>query len=146
MSLSINELFEMLNWNSSEEQQKLGRMEAAKVHYISIFFQPKETKNVWENCAKVIANRSDDELSIYLIDMFLWLQDFNWPGADIIYDRICRMQPQFMLGALMHCLKTAIQTEDIPWILCLRDAAKDSGTLELLPEGLRTELQNYKLK
>lgn len=55
---SINEVFEMLNWNNSEEIQQKGIEEASKIKYISILFQPVENKEIWENCAKVIAKKT----------------------------------------------------------------------------------------
>ncbi len=114
MSVSTNEMFEMLNWNSSIETQKKGICEAVKVKYISIFFQPQESKDVWENCAKVIAKKSDTELSIYVIDMLTWLQDMNWPGAERIFNRLCHMQPQLVYNNFLFCLKKAIMTQDNP--------------------------------
>ena len=65
MSLGINELFEMLNWNNDEKIQKRGIEEGKKVKHISAFFQTGD-KNIWENCAKIIASHSDEELKIYL--------------------------------------------------------------------------------
>lgn len=48
----------MLNWNNSEEIQQKGIEEASKIKYISILFQPVENKEIWENCAKVIAKKT----------------------------------------------------------------------------------------
>ncbi len=74
---SINEVFEMLNWNNSEEIQQKGIEEASKIKYISILFQPVENKEIWENCAKVIAKKNDEILSTYMIMLFEWLKDAN---------------------------------------------------------------------
>lgn len=62
---SINEVFEMLNWNNSEEIQQKGIEEASKIKYISILFQPVENKEIWENCAKVIAKKRRNTFDIY---------------------------------------------------------------------------------
>ena len=87
MCIGINHLFKMLSSDEQDIQQQ-GLDEAAKVSYLSIFMQPSEGKDLWESCAKVLANRTDEELEPYLIQMFGWLQDANWPGFDIIYDRL----------------------------------------------------------
>lgn len=141
MSISTNELFEMLNWNNSIEMQEKGIREAEKVKYISIFFQPKESKALWENCAKVIVQKSDDELSPFVMDMLIWLQDMNWPGAELIYKRIKLMPSTLVCHNFSYCLKIAIQTEDNPWIGSLRSFANDYGLLNLLPEEQRAFLQ-----
>ena len=49
MSIGINELFEMLNWNNDEDIQKKGIEEGMKIKYISILIQPIEDKSIWEN-------------------------------------------------------------------------------------------------
>ena len=77
MAYSIDEIFAMLSWDSSEELQKIGLDEARKVKHLSVFLQPLESKSVWENCAKVLIEKSDFELERYLVDMFKWLQDMN---------------------------------------------------------------------
>ena len=58
---------------------------------INVFLQPTDkyhNQNVWENCAAILAKRSDEELSYYLVELLEWLQDLNWPGALVILDRL----------------------------------------------------------
>ena len=88
MNYSIDDIFDMLSWENTNEVQTQGISEAKKIKHISVLFRPKESKSIWENCAIVLASKSDDELSKYIVDLFEWLQDMNWPGADIIYDRL----------------------------------------------------------
>ena len=134
MSTSTNELFDMLNWNNDIEIQKKGIEEAKKVKYISVFFQPVESKEVWENCARVIAAKKDEELARHLTKLFEWLQDMNWPGAETIFDRILAMSPEFICHAFSYSLKKAIQTDDDSWKESLRTFAKAKNLGLLLPE------------
>ena len=115
MAYSIDELFEMLSWDSTPQMQMIGLAEARKVKYLSVLFQPIESKSVWENCAKVIIEKSDLELERYLIDMFQWLQDMNWPGARLIYDRLREMPRNLLQFAYSFCLEQAISTGDDCW-------------------------------
>ena len=115
MAYSIDELFEMLSWDSTPQMQMIGLAEARKVKYLSVLFQPIESKSVWENCAKVIIEKSDLELERYLIDMFQWLQDMNWPGARLIYDRLREMPRNLLQFAYSFCLEQAISTRDDCW-------------------------------
>lgn len=115
MAYGIDELFKMLSWDSSEELQKIGLAEARKVKYLSVFLQPIESKSIWENCAKVLIDKSDLELERYLVDMFRWLQDMNWPGAALIFDRLKKMPKSFVQPAYTFCVDQAICTSDECW-------------------------------
>ena len=117
--LGIDEIFEMLSWDSDEETQLKGIEEAKKVKNLSVFLQPcneKYSKNIWDNCAKVLASHSDEELSFYFTDLLKWLQDMNWPGAFIIYNRLKAMPATNDIKAEFDfCLKIAKQSGDEVW-------------------------------
>lgn len=88
---NIDEILDMFDWNNSVEIQNQGLDCAKNIKSINVFLQPldnRHNKNVWENCAKTLCARSDDELRPYLIPLFEWLQDLNWPGAMLIFDRL----------------------------------------------------------
>ena len=88
---NIDDIMDMLDWNQSKEEQEKGLKLAKNIKGINVFIQPldpKHNKNVWENCAKVLSERSDEELKPYIISLLEWLQDMNWPGAFIIFERL----------------------------------------------------------
>ena len=88
---NIDDIMDMLDWNQSKEEQEKGLKLAKNIKSINVFIQPldpKHNKNVWENCAKVLSERSDEELKPYIIPLLEWLQDMNWPGAFIIFERL----------------------------------------------------------
>ena len=118
---NIDEIFDMLSWNSDKNIQKKGIEEAKKIKHLSVLIQPMESKDIWENCAKVLAEKRNDELLPYTIELFKWLQDMNWPGAEIIYDRLKMfsfkaIEPQFDI-----CLSLADKYGDISWKQVLMD-------------------------
>ena len=131
LSMNINEIFEKLSWNSNKESQLEAIEEASNIKLLSIFIQPVEDKSIWENCAKIISKKSDKVLEHYLIDLFEWYQDSNWPGYDIIYDRIFKMSGDLLSCAYSICLDYAMQTEDEQWLINL--------------SGLKTKPDLYKL-
>ncbi len=116
---NIDQVFRMLSWDSDEETQLEGIREAKKIECLSVLFQPIESKSVWENCAKVLASKSDDELKLYIFRMFQWLQDMNWPGAEIIYRRLLEMPTEMLAWRFQRSLADAIALKDNPWISCL---------------------------
>ena len=98
--IDIDEIMMLLDWNRSHAEQAKGIHMAQNVKCLKAFFQPigaNYGKNVWENCAVIICNRSDDELVPYIRDMLLWLQDLNWPGAELIQNRLIQFQDIHML-------------------------------------------------
>lgn len=87
---NIDEIMDMLDWGNREETQKKGRELAEDIKSVNVFLQPlnqNHSKNVWDNCAKVLASRSDEELQPYVDRLIEWLSDMNWPGAWTILER-----------------------------------------------------------
>lgn len=123
--MEIDRIFEMLSWDNEEEIQAKGIEEDKKIKHLSVLIQPIESKSIWENCAKVLANKSDQELESYLIPLFEWLQDMNWPGAEIIYERL-KMNPEQKIKASYDiCFAKAELTEDAVWKNVLLDFYND---------------------
>ena len=86
--VSIDYIMSLLDWNNSTEQQTQGIELAKRVKCLNVFLQPNNYcygKNVWGNCAKILSARSNEELSPYLTELMMWLQDMNWPGAFCIF-------------------------------------------------------------
>ena len=86
MAMEIDQIFEMFSWDNDKETQLRGIEEAKQIKHLSVFLQPIESKLIWENCARVLISKNDKELQLYLVSMFKWLQDMNWPGSDYISD------------------------------------------------------------
>ena len=84
MSVDIDTLFEMMDEGQPVEVQEEALREARKIKSLSVFMQPIEYGWSWENCAKVICEKTDEELNKYTCEMLEWLQDINWPGAFLI--------------------------------------------------------------
>lgn len=132
MAYSIDEIYDMLIWDGrlSEQEQKekeeQGIKEAMKIRNLYPFIQPmlappQNSKAVWDNCARVIALRSDEELEHYLYWLFEWLQDMNWPGAYIIFDRLLKIPYDTLKGYYEYSKKKAQLTNDELWLIALDD-------------------------
>ena len=125
MKSEIDRIFDMLSWESSRDEQEHGIELARHIENISVLIMPIESKTVWENCAKVLAEKSDEKLRIYYIDLMKWLKDLNWPGAYVIYDRLTRVGGKSFTGAYRYCCRLAEQTNDMPWKAALNDMFAD---------------------
>lgn len=116
----INEIYSLLDWNNDAQTQQQGIEYANKVKDIEFFIQPitpKYSKNIWENCAQILYSKTDDELKPYLLLLFEWLQDLNWPGAFTICDRINKFEEKDLLNSVKSkCKKLAINNKDYIWL------------------------------
>ena len=124
---------DLLDWNNSIEKQEQGVKLAKEVKCINVFLQPgshyygnivpfiqpltpKHNKNVWENCAVIISERSDEEIKPHLPEVLEWLQDMNWPGAFCILNRLKEMvNEQLFNHSYTICLKCAKALDDEVW-------------------------------
>ena len=117
--VDITEIMDMLDWHMPPEIQSKGISLAKNIATISPFIQPltpRHNKNVWENCATIIAERSDEELKPHLIELLEWLQDMNWPGAFCILDRLQRYADNNSIhSAIKICVEKADVCNDKVW-------------------------------
>lgn len=117
--VDIDYIMDMLDRNNSIDIQEQGIRLAQDVKCINVFLQPNSSmysKNVWDNCAKVLSMRTNEELSPYLIEMMTWLQDMNWPGAFCILNRLKEMVNETLYRhSYSICLKCAKALQDETW-------------------------------
>ena len=115
----IKEIMDMLDWHMPSEVQLKGISLARNIEAITPFIQlltPKYNKNVWENCAVVIAEKDDEKLRPYLVELLEWLQDMNWPGFSRILDRLKKYSDNdSILDAINICLRRANACNDEIW-------------------------------
>lgn len=121
MEVSIDKIFEYLSWDNSNEIQKRGIELASNINNLSVLIMPIESKSIWENCAKVLISKSDEELELYFVELFEWLKDMNWPGAYLIYDRLICVSIEKFIPAYQYSLSAAKQMEDRIWEMVLKD-------------------------
>lgn len=117
--INIDYIMSLLDWNESSENQEKGIELAKEVECINVFIQPISksfNKNVWDNCAKILSSKSDEELYPYLIEIFAWLQDLNWPGANIIYSRLIDFNNnEWFKSAINQSIKYSQSIDDVVW-------------------------------
>ena len=104
--MDIAEIFEMLDWNMPTDVQARGISYAKAIGTIAPFIQPltpKYSKNVWDNCALIIAEERDEALTPHLLALLEWLQDMNHPGAFCILNRLEAYEEH-------DCIREAINT------------------------------------
>ena len=138
--INIDEIYDLFIWDSTytpeeySQREQQGLALARGVKYLFPFLQPflpnRKSKSVWEPCAKVIADRSDEELTPYLTFLFAWLRDMNWPGSEIILNRLAKM-PEALTGeALKYSKSRAEKEQDEMWLVWLKEfESRQSGIM-----------------
>ncbi len=127
----IDTIMRMISWHSEESEQEEGRRLAKTVECIGAFIQPMSihfNKNVWDNCALILAERTDQELVGYLDRLLIWIQDLNWPGACCINDRLVMFQgkeKEQLNMKINTCINRARNAEDEIWEYYLQELQKD---------------------
>ena len=117
---SINRIYQMLDWNNDKNMQLKGIEYATKMNRVDVFIQPVTeiySKNIWDNCAVIVAAKTDDELKDYLQELFDWLQDLNWPGSFTILKRINAYNDREAIQSVKNkCKRIAIEKDDKVWL------------------------------
>ena len=134
MSVDIDTLFEMMDEGQPAEIQEEALREARKIKSLSVFMQPIEYGWSWENCAKVICEKTDKEINNYTYEMLEWLQDINWPGAFLIMERLEKMEPQFLVHAVGYQVKQALLLKDNEWLTYMSYLLKNKKFYDALSE------------
>ena len=150
----IINILDMLDWHSPIETQSKGRTVAKELGTIKYFIQPltpRHNKNIWENCALIIANECDEKLKPFLIELLEWLQDMNWPGASCILHRLQHYSDYAALQtAINTCMKRAdyVKLYNANQQLELIDQWLNSGKIQFedLKPGQMKAVLNYREK
>lgn len=117
--VNIDYIMDLLDWNKSKEEQEYGIALAKKVKCINVFFQPSYPfdKNVWDNCAQILSERTNDELMPYLYNLMIWLQDLNWPGAICILNRLKKYPRNSTFKCILDiCIDEAQKLNNDIWL------------------------------
>lgn len=144
----IEEIFELFDWNNSVEDQSAGIALANQLQDFSPLFQPiteRYNKNVWGNCALVIASKTDEQLSSFAKQLFEWTADLNWPGAETILERIKKIScGETFLSAAISAVRQAEEEGDVSWEWWLSELLESEFFSNRLPEEILALLENYR--
>ena len=136
MHYGIDEIYQLFMWDNqlsieeNEINEQKGIDAAKQIQNLFPFMQPivvppEKSKLVWEPCAKVVAMRSDEELRPFIFKLLEWIEDPNWPGALIIYERLTQMPYAAIEPTLQFSRKQAQQRNKSGWLAMLDDLSKD---------------------
>lgn len=108
------EIYSILDEGLKQETQDKGIELACEMGEIEKFILPMHpcyNKNIWANCAIIIAKKTDKELERYLPELLEWLQDLNWPGAFVILDRLKRFDGKMLVKPYMKAFELILSKD-----------------------------------
>lgn len=118
--VDIDIIMKMLDWNMPLEIQRDGIALASNIDTVTPFIQPltlEHNKNVWENCALIITEKTDEKLRPYLVHLLEWIQDMNWPGASCVLNRLeVYADKDSLESAVCICIEKAKKCNDEVWM------------------------------
>lgn len=143
---NIEEILELLSWSNSAEDQERGRDMAQNIEDISELIQPDVGgKSAWDNCAKVLCKKTDEQLEPYLCELLEWIQDINWPGAMLILGRLKHFSGIKLKEPVENAVKKAkgMQENGLMWIDYLSELLDNESLEKCLSKATLTCLQQH---
>lgn len=134
----------MMDWHQSKDIQDYAVKLASEDDNVRFWIQPGYYKFSWENCARVIVNKNDNEISTYLTEILEWLQDINWPGALAVLFRLKKMNPSILKVPLEETVLKAYSDLDKygAWLENLSEFYEIKELMLILKPQVREILQN----
>lgn len=146
--MNIDDIYKMLNWEASSEEQEKGRILARSIEDLSLLIQPSAPVSVWEECAYILSTKTDEVLEPYLKSMLAWLKDLNWPGALTIFDRLLCFSGEKLIGPFLDSYICAVDLKEngLRWLYSLSELLGNIGLRERLPKEVLQDLQEQRQK
>lgn len=116
LSVDIHRALYEMSCDKSPENQERGIETAKKINYLPILIKPAEWRLSWENCAKVLASKSNEELEGCYFHLLFWLKKMTDSGAELIFKRLIRVESEYLNTAFQIAYSTAKQNQDSEWI------------------------------
>lgn len=142
---TLDSLYDMLRWDASEDSLKRvrGIIECDPDFDCGVLIQPLGRKRCWDNCAKLLCERSDDDLEELLPCLLEWLQDLNWPGAMVVLGRLRHFEESMLKAPLKSAVNIAVLGNDEEWLGGMALLIKNERLASLLDEGAADALSAH---
>lgn len=145
----VNEIHELLSHNSDFRDQLHGIELVRQQQDLSPYVLPNigsKSKLVWENCARALYELPDSRLEAHLPKLLEWTQDFNWPGALIILDRLKVFSGKKLRNQFLKLVDDAINMnseEGLMWLDNLSELLDNEELKAELPKDILETLQKH---
>lgn len=142
----MNQIYQMLDYKNSIDIQEKGKQLARKITDLSLLITPPASPSVWEQCAIILSEKTDDELVPYLTSILQWLYDLNWPGALTILNRLKKFSGKQLKKSFIDSVVRAINSheeEGMMWLDYLSELLDNKELKKELPEEILNILEKH---
>lgn len=143
----MNQIYQMLDYKNSIDIQEKGKQLARKITDLSLLITPPASPSVWEQCAIILSEKTDDELVPYLTSILQWLYDLNWPGALTILNRLKNFSGKQLKKSFIDSVVRAINSHDeeegMMWLDYLSELLDNKELKKELPEEILNILEKH---
>ena len=142
----MNQIYQMLDYKNSIDIQEKGKQLARKITDLSLLITPPASPSVWEQCAIILSEKTDDELVPYLTSILQWLYDLNWPGALTILNPLKNFSGKQLKKSFIDSVVRAINSHDdegMMWLDYLSELLDNKELKEELPEEILNILEKH---
>ncbi|MFD2085399.1 DUF5071 domain-containing protein [Brevibacillus brevis] len=132
---SIKQLIQFLHLDTPEifQNEAIEKLKHASEEYLDMLIQPFD-KSYWDNAAVVLSSIDHQRLKGHIPSLLMWLQDMNWPGAEVIAKILVEMRE-----LVIPHLRPVLLGNDKLWIYWILIALVKHWPTELILE-LKDEL------
>lgn len=128
-SNNTDEIIRMLDMSQPLSIQEKGIKEAKEITFLWPFIMPPNKLQTWENCAKIVADRTDEEIEPYLSELFQWTRDLNKPGSNTVYNRLAIYPKDTKFRQVLYeSLRQAQQNDEKEWMMALNKLESDENS------------------
>ncbi len=119
----LHHLFhDIYNLRDSIKDQRIAEI-ANDDQYDNLYFaDPFQSchKDYWDYAAQVIIKRGYPKIDNVIPELFVWLQDINWPGSYEIYKFLCSLPKEAILKYFENTVNMACIDHDEGWLYYLQ--------------------------
>ena len=123
----LNKIMKLLRWDAPKEVQNSLISEIADDMDFdhSVFLQPLKDdyadagKMCWEGCARIFQTMGYPRCAKYIDGFFVWIQDMNWPGAEIMEELLLSIPHDVFMVAYERAIRDAVRSNYTMWLFIL---------------------------
>jgi len=119
---NLDELIGNLSWDMPLQIQNEAMCRLADIDddRIQLLIQPGD-KSCWGNAARILKNIGYPRNHKVIPDLMAWLQDMNWPGAEIIMEILESIDRKTLIPYIEDSLEKAADDDDFLWITAIKE-------------------------
>ena len=115
--LSDSDLVERLHcyYHPEEQNQAIEEILKRDSFDLSLLLRPMR-KMYWEHAALVLSRMNQERLLPIMDGLFEWIQDLNWPGAQVIRKKLGEFPKEVFMPYYEKAVIRAIAESDYEWL------------------------------